>query len=161
MKANWKTLFLASLLAIAAGCNAFAPAPTPTLDPSPTALPTPTATLAPTNTPTTIPNADTPTSSALPLPSGTPAADWEGIPVMPNALAGNGDASGYSFTTNASADKVQAFYESKMVKLGWSLLANGQGDSGATLIIFIKGTDTATISIIPQADGIIYVMLVK
>ena len=156
-----KVGFMAIFVGVLASCNVLAPAPTATPTATPTAFPTATktATIFPTETP--IPQIETPASPALPLPSGTPAADWEGIPVMPNALAGNGDATGYAFTIKTSTDEIQSFYQAKMAKIGWNLLANGQGTTGAVLMIFTKGSDTATISIIPQTDDVIYVMLVK
>ena len=95
------------------------------------------------------------------MPSGTPAAGWEGIPVIPDAIAGDGDSKGYSFTINASPDEIQEFYEAELAKLGWSMFTSGQGTTGAVMLIFMKGTGTLSVSIIPQADGIMYVLLVK
>lgn len=80
---------------------------------------------------------------------------------MPNAIAGDGDSKGYSFTTNASSDQVQKFYEKELVKLGWNMFAGGQGATKAVLLIFMKDTSTISISIIPQPDGSTYVLLVK
>ncbi len=80
---------------------------------------------------------------------------------MPNALAGEGDNDSYAFTINASTDEIQNYYESKLAKLGWGMFASGQGSTDAVLLIFMKGTDMVTMSIIPQPDGIMYVLLVK
>jgi hypothetical protein len=95
------------------------------------------------------------------MPSGKPSSDWEGVPVMPNATAGEGDSKGYSFTINASPDEIQKYYEKELGKLGWNTFANGQGTTEAVLLIFMNDTDMLTISIIPQTDGITYVLLVK
>ena len=95
------------------------------------------------------------------MPTGKPAKSWEGIPVMPSALAGDGDNKGYSFTVKAASDEVQNFYTKEMSKLGWNMFASGQGTTSTVLLIFMKGTDTASVSIIPQTDGLMYVMLVK
>ena len=80
---------------------------------------------------------------------------------MPNAIAGDGDNKGYSFTINASPDEIQKFYEAELAKLGWNMFASGQGATGAVMLIFMKGTGTLSVSIIPQPDGIMYVLLVK
>jgi len=80
---------------------------------------------------------------------------------MPNAIAGEGDSKGYAFTIKTTADEVLKFYEKEMAKLGWDILAVVQGTTNAVLIIFTKGSDTVTISIIPQPDGLMYVLLVK
>jgi hypothetical protein len=80
---------------------------------------------------------------------------------MPGAIAGEGDSKGYSFTTKASADEVQNFYEKAMPKLGWNMFASGQGATKAVLLFFMKGSDTVSVSVIPQPDELVYVMLVK
>jgi hypothetical protein len=95
------------------------------------------------------------------MPSGKPASEWEGIPIMPNAIAGQGDDQGYSFTINASSDEIQQFYEKELGKLGWNVFASGQGTTSAVLLIFMKDTIMLTVSILPQPDGIMYVLLVK
>ena len=95
------------------------------------------------------------------MPTGKPLSDWQGIPVMPAAIAGDGDEKGYTFTIKATADEIQGFYQKAMKKLGWNMFATGQGGTKAVLLIFMKGTDIVSISILPQADGIMYVLLVK
>jgi hypothetical protein len=126
-------------------------------------LPTATNTPEPTNTPTKtpVPPTETPSAPVLPMPSGKPASEWEGIPIMPNAIAGEGDDQGYSFTINASSDEIQQFYEKELGKLGWNVFASGQGTTSAVLLIFMKDTIMLTVSIFPQPDGIMYVLLVK
>jgi hypothetical protein len=189
MKAISKIMILAGLVSALVSCNAFAAKPTETPVPTATALPTltptpaptdtpvPTATSSPTPTPTpepTItptptekptgtpePQTATPTVAGLPLPSGTPAASWGGIPVMPGALAGAGDSTGYSYTIKTSPNAASQYYQREMVKLGWKLFASGQGKTNAVLLIFMKGADTVTVSILPQSDGLVYVMFVK
>lgn len=80
---------------------------------------------------------------------------------MPNAIAGEGDSNGYSFTVNATADEIQAFYKTEMAKLGWNMFALGEGSTEAVMLLFMKGSDTFSVSIIPQPDGLMYVLLVK
>lgn len=80
---------------------------------------------------------------------------------MPNAIAGDGDSKGYTFTVKATAAAVQDFYQKAMAKLGWNMFASGQGATSTILLMFMKGTDTVTVSIIPQPDGVMYVLLVK
>jgi len=129
----------------------------PTSTPEPTITPT----VKPTETP--VPPTETSSASApvLPMPSGKPLTNWEDIPVMPNAIAGDGDSKGYSFTIKASPDEVQKFYKKEMTKLGWNMFASGQGTTSAVILIFMKDSKTASVSIIPQPDGLMYVMLVK
>ncbi len=150
------SLFLVLFLV---GCSAIsAPTSTPTL-PEPTSTFTPLPTNTPTITP--VPPTETPSEPVLPTPSGKPASEWEGIPVMPDAIAGDGDSQGYSFTVNASPDEIQQFYQKELEKLGWNLLASGKGTTNAVIMIFTNDTGTASVSIFPQPDGIMLVMLVK
>ncbi len=98
---------------------------------------------------------------SIPLPSGVPATEWQGIPIMPGAIAGEGNDQGYSFTIQSTLEEIQEFYEGELTALGWELLAAGQGETNSILLIFTKGNSTASLAIMPQADGIIYVMMVK
>jgi hypothetical protein len=163
MKTNGKVIILSVLVIALASCNTFSPKPTQTPAPTETSLPTSTNTPEPTTTPTKtpVPPTKTPSAPVLPMPSGKPSSEWEGIPVMPNAIAGEGDSKGYSFIVKASPDDVQKFYANAMAKLGWNMFASGQGTTTAILLMFMKGADLVTISIIPQPDGLIYVLLVK
>ena len=95
------------------------------------------------------------------MPAGKPVSNWEGIPVMPKAIAGDGDNQGYSYTIIGLPEVVQAYYEREMPKLGWEKFASGTGTTKAILIFFQKGSDLATVSIIPQADNLLYVLIVK
>ncbi len=157
MKTISKAIMILSVLFIAlASCNTFASKPTETPAPTKISLPTSTNTPESTNTPT-----ETVSAPVLPMPSGKPSSEWEGIPVMPNAIAGEGDSKGYSFTINASLDEIQKFYETELTKLRWNMFASGEGTTGASLLIFMKDADTLSVSIIPQPDGVMYVLLVK
>ena len=135
------------------------PALSPTGLPAETPTPEPTATL--TLTLTLIPPTETVSGRLLPLPSGTPASNWQGIPVMPVALAGKGDNSSYTFTVKGQVGDVQKYYEAEMPKLGWNLFAGGQGTTNAILLMFMKGTELITVSIIPQEGDLILVMFTK
>ncbi|MFN8381828.1 MAG: hypothetical protein U0V02_07805 [Anaerolineales bacterium] len=104
---------------------------------------------------------ETPSVPVLHMPSGKPSNEWESVPVMPNAIAGEGDSTRYSFTISASPDEIQKYYEKELAKLGWNAFANGQGSTEAVFLIFMNDTDMLTISIIPQPDGTMYVLLVK
>jgi hypothetical protein len=88
-------------------------------------------------------------------------AVWEGIPVMSGALAGNGDSSGYTFTTRVTTDDVQAFYQNKMAQLGWNTLAAGTSPTGTIMLIFMGEKGTVSVMITPHPSGVTYVMLVK
>jgi hypothetical protein len=169
MKSVSNIIIISVLVMALTSCSAFAPKPTETPVPTATSLPTSTSTPEPTLTPTSteiptktpVPPTETPTAPVLTMPTGKPVTNWEGVPVMPNAIAGDGDSKGYSFTVKATPDEVQNFYEKAMTKLGWNMFAGGQGTTNAILLMFIKGADLVSVSIIPQTDGLMYVLLVK
>jgi VCBS repeat-containing protein len=115
--------------------------------PPPTAVPPPTA----------EPVSDFP----LPIPSGAPAAEWQGIPIMSQATAGADNNGSYSFVVDTSQTAVQQFYEGAMSADDWSLLTVGTGANGALLMIFQRGTEVASISIFTLDSDTIYVFLVK
>ncbi len=142
---------------------AFTSTPRPTITPAPlpTETPEPSATPTVRPTETSIPPSETSSEPVLPMPSGTPLASWNGIPIMPNAIAGDGDSAGYSFTILAEPDEVQDFYETGLAQLGWILFVTGQGSTDTVILMFTKGSDVLSMSIIPQPDGLIYVLLVK
>jgi len=155
------SLVLLALLVTA--CSALAPAPTPTPTATSTPLPTDTPTPVPTSTATNtpLPPTETPDPILGLLPSGTPESEWKGIPIMPGAINGEGDDEAYRFTVAASVEEVQTYYETELAKLGWSLMANGTGDTGAVMMIFNTGTSPfIPISIIPYGD-ITLVMIVS
>ncbi len=169
MKNISKAILLSVLVMALASCSAIAPQPTETPVPThtQTSVPSATNTSEPTNTPTEMPTetpvppTETPSALVLQMPSGKAASEWEGIPVMPDAIAGEGDSAGYAFTIDATAEEIQAFYEAALGDLGYTMFASGQGATEAIMLIFMKDLDTLSVSIIPQPDGIMYVLLVK
>lgn len=134
------------------------PIPTATFTFTPSPVPTATVTEAPTST--TILPTDTPDVISGLIPVGEPVSDWNGIPIMPGAIAGEGDAGGYRFTIHANSAEIQAYYESELRKLGWTLLGSGQGETGAVIMIFTGNDGTLSVSIFEHEAEFI-VMLVK
>ena len=172
MKIIRKLICISVLILTLSACSTFMPEPTATPSPTATSVPTATNTPVPTSTPTQfptevptetpIPPTETPDGPpVLPMPVGEPLNEWEGFPIMLDAIAGEGDSTGYSFIIAATSDEVQEFYETELQKLGWELMAVGEGSTGALLVIFTQDPKMLTVSIIPQVDGIMYVMLVK
>jgi len=136
-------------------CSTLTPVPTST--PTETFTPIPTLTLSPTPTelPTKTPQPPTKTPDALSSlrPVGTPDKEWNGIPIMPGAIAGNGDNEKYVFTINAPLEDIQSYYEKELSKSGWVLMTSGSGDTGAALLIFNNGKPPLMpISIFPDGD---------
>lgn len=125
----------------------------------PTQAPVSTKALAPTISPSRA----TEVQDALSAldPQGEPASDWQGIPVMPGAIAGQEVEGGYSFTTRATTQEVQQYYEAELGKLGWELFAQTEGKNSSQMLIFTNGdSETLSVSIIVKSDELL-VLLVK
>jgi len=80
--------------------------------PTATAMP-PTATVLPTKTP--VPT-DLPTDEPL---VDIVLSNWNGIPVMPDAVSGQEYFGDYRFEVKQSAEEVIAYYQEEMPALGW------------------------------------------
>lgn len=88
------------------------------------------------------------------LPSGTPLADWNGIPIMPGALAGEAPEGGYQFTIAAEFNAIKSFYETELSKLGYSLTVDVNDVGGSAILNFQKEGTTGMIAIIPIGGGL-------
>lgn len=171
MKTIGKAVFFSIVIIALSSCSTLAlkptstPTPTPVLTATslPTATPTPLPTLTPTIKPTETPLPPTETASiaVLPRPTGKPVSSWNGIPVMPEAIAGNGDSQSYTYIVKASQYTIVKYYTVAMAKLGWNMFATGQGSAGALMLLFMKGSTAMSISIIPQPDDLMYILIAK
>jgi hypothetical protein len=125
------------------------------IQPNPTDVPTLTLTAVPTLVPTNmpLPPTETPEAAAALVPEGQPAAEWNGIPIMPDAIAGEGDEESYVFTVKATPQQVQDYYQFELGKLGWQAFATGEGNSTSRMLMFTNNASvTLTISIITKGD---------
>lgn len=115
-------------------------------------------------TPIPFEDVDTPESVATDVvaslvPHGQPLSEWNGIPIMPGAIEGEGDANSYRFSTTASWVEIQAFYASQLSQLGWELLGSAEGKNGAVMLIFDGGEKTVSVSIVPNGETSIVVIV--
>jgi hypothetical protein len=94
------------------------------------------------------------------VPTGQPLNEWNGIPIMTGALAGDEKDEMYRFTILASREEIQSFYERQLSQRGWELTATKPGNAGAILMIFSTDQDTVSIYILPNRDTLL-VMIIK
>lgn len=120
--------------------------------------PEPSSTPRPTKGPPTV--TYTPFDIEQIVPVSTPARSWEGLPIMPGALTGSGDEAGYAFTVRATGEDVRDFYLEHLPDFGWQHFGSGAGDPNPALMIFMKGSETLTVSYFPRDDGLL-VLLVR
>lgn len=101
--------------------------------------------------PATLPPEGTPGSGNIFDPQGPPLSDWKGIPVMPQAVAGEEVEAIYSFRVNATIQEVRDFYTAQLPPLGWKSTFSGD----LPILVFMKDNQTLSVTITEQANGTI------
>jgi len=161
MGANFTTVPI--IVALLLSSCAQIPPPQPTTTPTTRATvtpPPPPSTPRPSSTPTERPTETPEGGFLLPLPENLPVETWQGIHVMPGAIAGDELVSGgYVFTTLAPNDAIEEFYIREMQVQGWKYVATGTTEKGGLFIVFDRGT---SVSVLPIGDEAAtnYVMIV-
>jgi len=98
---------------------------------------------------------------ALSTPQGEPLSEWEGIPIMAAALAGEAQDSRYTFTIRASPAEIQGFYDDELARQGWQPFATTQGSSGPATLLYTRDSATLTVAIIRLEGDTVEVVLGK
>jgi hypothetical protein len=89
-------------------------------------------------------------------PQGAPVSEWNGIPIMPQATAGQEfDSTKYSFRAPVASADVQTFYKDKLTSLGWTQPYTLPGGTDVGFMLFQKEGHTLTISITPQDKDVV------
>src|SRR6266508_1980499 len=87
-------------------------------------------------------------------PQGTPAAEWNGIPIMPQATAGQEfDEKTYSFKAKVTVQEVYDFYNQQLVSLGWSQSVSLPATDAGGLLGFSKEDTVLTITVTTLNDA--------
>ena len=96
-------------------------------------------------------------------PQGEPVQQWKGIPIMPQATAGQEFAqkAAYSFKANVTIKQVQDFYVEKLKALGWSQPYDIPTEEDAGLLIFQKGSNILTIAITASEDAAVVILTME
>ena len=130
------------------------------------ALPSAIASIIPAETLQALPSA-APTFEALATqfgnmfdPQGTPVQEWNGLPIMPQATAGQEFSANnsYSFRANGTTADVQNFYTQQLTTLGWSQPFNFPVEAEGGIMTFQKDSSTLVITI-TASDGTFVVLL--
>jgi len=133
------------------------------------ALPSAIASVLPPETLEAFPTAIAPTIESVATalrditnPQGTPAQEWNGIPIMPQATVGQefneNDTKIYSFKASATAKDVQDFYKEKLTSLGWKEPLDMPVGTEGGIMTFQKDNSTLIITI-TFSEGTVLVML--
>jgi hypothetical protein len=92
-------------------------------------------------------------------PKGTPVSEWNGIPIMPQATAGQeADANNYSFKFTGTTKEATDFYNDQMVKLGWTSMFSMPGSDSGAVLAFQKGDAVVTLTIVTTDNSTVVVL---
>jgi hypothetical protein len=93
-------------------------------------------------------------------PQGQPVSDWNGIPIMPQATAGEEFSKGtYSFrVSGVEGQDVETFYNDKLKADGWKSQFSAAGGTSGGIMLFTKESHVLTVTITP-ADQDLVVLL--
>ena len=94
-------------------------------------------------------------------PQGNPAQEWRGIPIMPEAIAGQEFAvnNAYSFKVQVNALDVQAFYDERLTQLGWSQPFDSLFDENGGTMTFRKEGSSLTITVASSEDSVVVLLV--
>ena len=93
-------------------------------------------------------------------PQGTPVSDWNGIPIMKEATAGQEytDTHTYSFKVNAKAQDAQDFYKTELPKLGWSSSFTMPNVGNVSVETFQKDSSILNVTIMDVNDSVVVIL---
>lgn len=93
-------------------------------------------------------------------PEGTPVQEWRGVPIMPQAVAGEEFSANdtYSFRVNATAQEVQEFYNRELSALGWTQPFEVPLEAEGGFLFFQKDDSVLTVFITPSEDSIVVLL---
>jgi len=93
-------------------------------------------------------------------PQGTPVQEWNGVPIMPQATAGQefSENNTYSFKAPVTATEVQDFYTQQLTSLGWNQPFSVPIEAEGGILTFQKDNNTLLITI-TSSEGSVVVIL--
>ncbi len=91
-------------------------------------------------------------------PQSSPLSEWNGIPVMPQASAGEESDGMYVFKITATSQEIQDYYNAQLPTLGWET-SFSMPMAGTAILIFTKGNQVLSVTIMPAENNEVIVML--
>ncbi len=89
-------------------------------------------------------------------PQGTPVKEWKGVPIMPQATAGQEfpESNIYSFKAKVTEKDVQAFYTQTLTAAGWKQPFESQ----AGIMLFQKDNSSLTIAVMSSEGSTVVIL---
>ena len=80
-------------------------------------------------------------------PQSPPLAEWNGIPVMPQASAGEESGGVYIYKVMATAAEVEDYYAARLPSLGWKTEFSIPATSGIAIFMYSKDSQILSITV--------------
>jgi len=95
-------------------------------------------------------------------PTGKPVSNWNGIPIMTQATAGQEfNKNTYSFKATASTTDVQTFYTTQLKALGWASSFSAQGGGQGGVMFFTQGSQVLSITITTSGKDVVVLLITQ
>jgi hypothetical protein len=96
-------------------------------------------------------------------PTGVPRSEWSGIPIMPQALAGQEyDKNTYSYRAPSMAETdVQSYYAGELKGLGWTSTFSAATGSEGGVMVFSKDSSVLTITVVKEDQQILILLILE
>ena len=96
-------------------------------------------------------------------PSGTPASEWHGVPIMPEASSGEEfQQNTYSFRVpSATGLDVEEFYDAQLESLGWTSTVRPNVGAAGGYLLFTKGTSVLSILATASEGGLVVLLILQ
>jgi len=96
-------------------------------------------------------------------PTGAPVSQWNDIPVMPQATAGQEfNKNTYSFKASGVTEAdVQTFYNDKLKALGWTSPFSAQGGTQGGIMLFTKDSNVLSITVTTVDQNIVVLLIMQ
>lgn len=96
-------------------------------------------------------------------PTGTPASDWNGIPIMPQATSGQEfTKSTYSFKSPLMPQaEVESFYDTKLKALGWTSEFSASTGAQGGIQVFSKEGQVLTITVAKTDQDMVVLLILE
>jgi len=96
-------------------------------------------------------------------PTGTPAGEWNGIPIMPQALAGQEftkSTYGYKVPVMDQAE-IETFYDQRLGALGWKSEFTASTGQHGGFLVFDKDSKILTVTVTERDQGLLVLLILE
>ena len=94
-------------------------------------------------------------------PKSPPLSEWQGIPVMPQAMAGEESEGLYVYKVTVTAKEVEDFYAAQLPSLGWTSEFSMPATGGIAILMYSKDSQTLSITVTTRQDSVLVMLTLQ